>query len=365
MDNKSCKKVANKYFCEKCDYNTSRKSSYDKHLLTAFHNMDNKSCKKVANKYFCEKCDYNTSRKSSYDNHLLTAFHNMDNKSCKVAEKVANEHYKCNCGKVYKYNTGLYKHKTQCLKSNITGNIDISTAAQLINTANNITFVMDIIKENQDFKSLVMEQMKENHVQQKETKELMNKMVEMTQQQLIHPNNTTINHTTNHNNNQTFNLNLFLNETCKNAMNIREFIENIKITFEELLAIGNTGFVNGLSDIFVKRLRDLEIEKRPIHCTDSKRETIYFKENDEWSKDDKENKKLKGVIEKVEYKNVTALREWCNENPDSKTNNTPNNLLRDKIYLETLQGDNRTRDKIIKNISKEIMVHRNNGELLP
>jgi hypothetical protein len=169
------------------------------------------------------------------------------------------------------------------------------------------------------------------------------------------PSNTTIN---NNNNNQTFNLNLFLNETCKDAMNIHEFIENIKITFEELLTIGNTGFVNGLSDIFVKRLKDLDITKRPIHCTDAKRETIYFKEDDTWNKDDKDNKRLKSAIEKVEYKNVAALRQWCLENPDSKINNSANNLLRDKIYLETLQGDERTRDKIIKNISKEITIDK-------
>jgi hypothetical protein len=103
-------------------------------------------------------------------------------------------------------------------------------------------------------------------------------------------------------------------------------------------------------------LKDLDITKRPIHCTDAKRETIYFKEDDTWNKDDKDNKRLKSVIEKVEYKNVAALRQWCLENPDSKINNSPNNLLRDKIYLETLQGDERTRDKIIKNIVKEVIV---------
>jgi hypothetical protein len=110
----------------------------------------------------------------------------------------------------------------------------------------------------------------------------------------------------------------------------------------------------------VKRLRDLDVEKRPIHCTDSKRDTIYLKENDIWEKDDKENKKLKNIIEKVEYKNVAALHSWCNQNPDSKVNNTPQNLLRDKIYFQTLQGDETTRDKIIRNISKEVVIHREN-----
>ena len=235
----------------------------------------------------------------------------------------------------------ILKNAVRILKKNIVNdNLIIDT-----------NIVIDLVKQNKELQNFLIQQSNDH---QKEHKELMNKMVEITQQQMTIPNSTTINN----NNNQTFNLNLFLNETCKDAMNIHEFIENIKITFEELLTIGNTGFVNGLSDIFVKRLRDLEIEKRPIHCTDSKRETIYFKENNEWSKDDKENKKLKGIIEKVEYKNVAALHNWCNENPDSKTNNTPNNLLRDKIYLQTLQGDDKTRDRIIKNISKEVIVEK-------
>jgi len=141
-------------------------------------------------------------------------------------------------------------------------------------------------------------------------------------------------------------------------MNLQEFIDNICITFQDLLKIGNDGFVTGVSDIFIKELRDLDVNKRPIHCTDSKRETIYLKENDAWNKHDRDNKKLKDVIEKIEYKNVAALHQWCQDNPDSKINNSSNNLLRDKIYLQTLQGDETTREKIIKNISKEVIIEK-------
>jgi hypothetical protein len=207
--------------------------------------------------------------------------------------------------------------------------------------------MLDIINENREFKSLLIEQLKEN-------KELMNKLIEVSS----HP--TTINNNNNNttNNNQKFNLNFFLNETCKDAMSIEEFINNIRITVEDLFTIGDAGFVNGVSDIFVKQLRDLDVSKRPIHCTDSKRDTIYLKENTAWNKDNQEKSKLKQIIERVEFKNVSALRDWCNDNPDSKINNTPNNLLRDKIYFQTLQGDDHTRDKIIKNISKEIMIDK-------
>ena len=195
------------------------------------------------------------------------------------------------------------------------------------------------------FKDLLNQQNK-NHT------DLINKLIEREPMN----NNSTFNNTTN--NNQKFNLNFFLNETCKDAMNIQEFIDNIRVSFDDLNKIGDAGFVNGLSDIFIRQLRDLDVEKRPIHCTDSKRDTIYLKENDIWEKDDKENKKLKNIIEKVEYKNVAALHSWCNQNPDSKVNNTPQNLLRDKIYFQTLQGDETTRDKIIRNISREVTVDK-------
>jgi len=196
--------------------------------------------------------------------------------------------------------------------------------------------------------------MEQANQQSKSKDELINKLIE---REPANNNINTINGNVT-NNNQKFNLNFFLNETCKDAMTIQEFLDSIRITFEDLLLIGNAGFVNGVSDILIKQLRDMDVSKRPIHCTDSKRDTIYLKENAAWNKDDKDKTKLKQILEKIEYRNVVALRDWCNENPDAKVNNTPNNLLKDKIYLQTLQGDDKTRDKIIKNISKEVMVDK-------
>jgi hypothetical protein len=217
---------------------------------------------------------------------------------------------------------------------------------------------MKLIQQNENLQNLLIQQSNEHKTmliqQSKENSVLVNKLIEREPGN----NNNTINGNVTNNNNNKFNLNFFLNETCKDAMNIKEFMENIRITFNNLLKIGNEGFVTGVSDIFIKELSDLDVSKRPIHCTDSKRETIYFKEEDVWNKDDKDKTRLKQLIEKVEYRNVAALRDWCNENPDAKVNNTPNNLLKDKIYFQTLQGDERTRDKIIKNMVKEIIVDK-------
>jgi len=356
-DKKIPQKIQN-YHCENCNYITQSIRGYNKHLLTAKHKIrinNDSAHPKNPSKLSCENCNYNTLSLKDYNKHILTAKHIRMTNLQKIPE-----FFVCDCGKEYKFRQGLFTHKQKCTydlrkKNDTTSNIESGLTTEII---------MDIIKDNKELRTLLVEQSKQSEKQffelQKENNNLLNKMAEITQTQLTIPstitNNNNNNNTTNNNNNQ-FNLNFFLNETCKDAMNIQEFVDNIKITFEELLTIGNSGFVNGVSDIFIKQLRDLEVTKRPIHCTDVKRETIYFKDEDIWNKD-KKNAKLKNIIEKVEYKNVAALHQWCNENPDSKINNSDYNLLRDKIYLQTLQGDEATREKILKNISKEIVIDK-------
>ena len=297
---------------------------------------------KTAKEYFCKICDFNTSKKSNYNSHLLTAKHKLLTSTNNVNKQAFVDFICSVCSKKYKSRVGLWSHKKKCISEkpeviNTPNHID---SQSLDNPLSNTALILNILQEN---------------------KEIMNKMVEITQNQVTIQQQSMINSNNNNvtnNNNQTFNLNLFLNETCKDAMSIQEFLQNIRITFEDLLTIGNSGFVNGVSDILIKQLNDLDVNKRPIHCTDSKRETMYLKENAEWNKDDKEKTKLKQVLEKLEYKNVVALRDWCNENPDARVNNTPNNLLKDKIYFQTLQGDDKTRDKIIRNISKHVVVDK-------
>ena len=334
-------------------------------------NEGDKSSRKILErKYNCTHCDYNTCKISNYSKHLLTAKHltatNGDNK---VAKSSLNN-FVCICGNIYKHRQGLNRHKNKCtyeenpapemvtpdpnskvdlLPDNLVVGIHMSPDQP--NNNINISMMIDIIKENQEIKNLLIEQNKQVIELHKENNILINKLVERE------PGNINSNNTTN-NINQKFNLNFFLNETCKDALNINEFLDNIQITFQDLMQIGDVGFVAGVSDIFIRQLHNLEISKRPLHCTDLKRETIYFKQDNMWNKDNTDNSKLKNIIEKIEYRNVVALRDWCNENPDAKVNNTDNNLLKDKIYLQTLQGDERTREKIIKNISKEIIIDK-------
>lgn len=355
--------------------------------------------------YECKPCHYVSCVKSNYLKHIQTAKHknmmdennDQNNLCCEI------------CSKHYKSRVGLWAHKKKCQnKEEIGGkepekinsnfkDLKQSDSQTKINKA-----IMNIVNENNDIKLLILEQLKRSEVQQKkseiqqqqmmdlqkenqelinkiveitqseqikkceinqqqqmidlqkENQELMNKMVEITQKQANTPVNVT-NNTTMHN---SFNLNIFLNEKCKDAMNIQEFVENLNISFQDLMHIGDEGFVTGLSDLLLSRLREMDVTKRPIHCTDLKRETMYIKENGTWDKDDRENTKLKGIIERVENKNYYCLWLWCQDNPDTKINNSNNNLLRDKIYYQTLQGDEKTRDKVIKNIAKYVVIDK-------
>jgi len=331
-------KVLNKYFCEKCDYSASQKCNYDKHILTAKHILNTE---KVLNKYFCEKCDYSASQKCNYDKHILTAKHKLDKNSINIIKQ-----FKCNCGKIYKYSQGLHKHKENCDYDKIKNKILDSSS------------VFEIIKQNNEFKELLIQQNKQIQEQNKQIQEnnkehflLINKFIEREPTNVI---NTT------NNNNQSFNLNVFLNETCKDAMNIKEFIDNLNPTLDDLENVGEKGFVKGISEIILKSLRGMEVNKRPIHCTDIKREIVYLKEDDKWNKDDTNNSKMKELIRKVENKNFCNICEWQNNHPDTRILDSPDymkqNLLIDKS-CEAVNNEDRVRGKVLKELLKEIHVN--------
>jgi len=218
---------------------------------------------KSSKKFICNKCNYNTVRESQFERHLLTAKHQ---KLTKLTEKVpkSSKKFVCEyCEKQYKSRVGLWKHKQLCseLPSEYPNVIDNKVHTQTHNTDT----IIELIKQNQEFKELILEQNKQ--------------LVELSQKP------TTTNNTIN-NNHQKFNLNFFLNEQCKDAINMSDFLENMELDMEDLRETGRLGYVEGISRILVNKLRELDTYKRPLHCTDLKRETLYIKENDEWSKED-------------------------------------------------------------------------------
>ena len=306
--------------------------------------------------YLCKTCNYNTSKKNDYEKHIITAKHKLLTSSNDFVSK-----YPCDrCDKKYNSRVGLWSHKKKCINK-----INIIETDKVPNDFNK-GFIINIIKENQEIKNLLIEQnkqvlelQKQQNKQvlelQKENTTLMNKMIEFRQTptQII---NTTTNNTTN----QSFNLNVFLNETCKDAMNVKEFLENLNPTLDDLENVGEKGFVKGISDIILKSLREMEINKRPIHCTDIKREVVYLKEDDTWNKDDKENTKMKELIRIVENKNFNNVFEWQRNHPDVMILDSPDYIKRDKLIersCEAVNNEDRVRGKVLKELVKEIHIN--------
>jgi hypothetical protein len=269
---------------------------------------------------------------------------------------------------------GIWRHKNNCKTIKI---LTVNNIENFKNSISDSLSVFEIIKQNNEFKELLVQQSKYIHEQYKEQfekiqeqhKEQIVQIQEQNKEQFLLINKfierepTQIINTTNNNNNttnQTFNLNVFLNETCKDAMNVKEFLENLNPTLDDLENVGEKGFVKGISEIILKSLREMDINKRPIHCTDIKREIVYLKENDKWNKDDKDNSKMKELIRIVENKNFNNVFEWQINHPDVMILDSPDYMKRN-ILIETsceaVDKEDRVRGKVLKELLKEIHVN--------
>jgi len=313
----------------------------------------------------CNICHYYTSSNKDYIKHIATRKHQIREKSNKIEPnrtenpEKSQSGYNCEiCNKSYLSRSGLWNHKKKCsqqfsentLLENSLTETDIANPSILIN----------ILKDNQEFKSLLIEQHKIQLEQQKENRELQNKLLEMAKNQ----NQTVTNTNTNCNNtNNQFNLNFFLNETCKDAINMVEFVKSIQLHLEDLEETARVGYVEGVSRIFVKALNDMEVNKRPIHCTDIKRETVYVKNNDNWEKDNPEKKNLKNAVDYIANKNMQQINDWKEENPSWQDIKSEESQVLNKLYMTTMGGgteeeDKKYMNKIIKNILHEVVVEK-------
>jgi hypothetical protein len=304
----------------------------------------------LSSDYYCKCCDYSTSKKSNFDNHKLSAKHKKStivNVSNGEISKISSKYACKNCNKVYKDNSGLWRHSKKCIKK------DNDDSEQ---------YEMEEEKGNSDFKMLAelfKQQMNEN----KELKEL---LLEQNKQiiELSKEKNTIINNnTTNNTNNNQFNLQFFLNEQCKDALNLGDFVEQITLQLSDLDMIGRVGYVEGMSKIFLRNLKALDVFKRPIHCSDLKRETLYIKDKDSWEKENGENIKITRAIKEVEHKNIKQIPKWREENPTAEDTETKKHMEYQNILLEamggsTMEDDAKKREKIIRNIAKEVVIEK-------
>ena len=267
---------------------------------------------KSSDNFACVFCNYNTSRKSQYDRHLTTDKHQNAINETKVKQE-CSEKFQCLCGLVCKSRTTLWRHKKQCKET-----------------------IIQVHKDNTADKELIMMLVKQN-----------SELLEVIKNG---SHNTTNSHNTN-SLNKTFNLQFFLNETCKDAMNIMDFVDSIKLQLTDLEKVGQLGYVEGISNIITTNLKALDVTQRPIHCTDKKRETLYVKDEDKWEKENEEKKKIRKAIKKVANKNIMLLQKFKEVHPDCTQSASKFSDQYNKIIIESMDTDKENENKIINNIT--------------
>jgi hypothetical protein len=299
---------------------------------------------KTAETFYCEACDFTCSKTSNWTAHVSTRKHKMViNGNLKTAE----QKLQCLCGKIFCFPSGLSRHRKGCVDFVSSEKTDICDAPQsaLMNTE----IISEILKQNNEFKTLLLEQ--QNKIMEQNTK-----IMEMAKPTNVITHNTT--------NNTQFNLNVFLNETCKDALNMMEFVNNLKLEIKDLENVGHNGYIEGITNIIMKNLNTIEVSKRPIHCTDLKRETMYIKDDDKWNKDNAEKSKLKKLIGRVADRNLLQLQQWREMNPECLNPEHQKYDFCIDMYRNALGGygeeeQNKFDDKIIRNVAKHVLVDKN------
>ena len=300
--------------------------------------------------FFCENCEFITNNKKDYCRHTSTRKHlkrvKMVTNGTKNPKKTHDddflntEQFVCICGNKYKFRTGLSRHKNIC-------NFLLIQTKEVEPVNHAITNHNSTID-----KELILNVIQQNHDLQKEMFEFMK-------------NNTSISNSnnTNYSYHKTFNLQLFLNETCKNAMNIMDFVDSLQLQISDLEKVGRLGFVEGISDIIIKKLKTLDVSERPVHCSDSKRETVYVKDENKWEKENAENEKMRKAIKRVANKNIQLIPEWKEKYPDCIYSDSKKSDQYNHIIIEAMGGDynldrKELENKIIKKITKEVMIEK-------
>jgi hypothetical protein len=415
------KLISNIYFCNYCNLDFNNYENYEIHINNCNQNEKNfinKSKKNFPNnedednnKYYCSLCNYNALNKSKLERHLTTLKH-MKNSTLK---KIENNNLKlnCDCGNSYKDRSGLWKHKKICeilvpknFNKEINEDIEIdeieneylnildennlenyNNDREIIKNLNlnecKDELILMLIKQNAEILKIQQNQInQQNHIIELYKNQSLSNLTNYIPnnniqnnniQNLNTKNNNSIpynniisnnNNNYNNSNNKTFNLQFFLNETCKNAMNISDFVDSIKLQLSDLINVGEEGYIKGISKIIIKNLNALDITERPIHCTDKKREVLYVKDQGKWEKEDDEKNKLKKVIKNISFKNMRLLPQFREKFPEYKDSESLISDQYNKLVLEAMGGkgdnNNEKEDKIIKNILKATTINKDN-----
>ena len=300
---------------------------------------------KTHTNFVCELCDFKCCKRSDWNRHINTLKHLNANKMLENANIFTPKNadtltFICKkCNKDFKHSSSLSRHKNKCQqpkkeKQEIINEIEITPE-----------LIINVLQQNKELQQIIIEQNKT--------------IIELSKNGTINNSNNTTN---NNSHNKTFNLQFFLNETCKDAMNIMDFVDSIKLQLSDLENVGKIGYVEGISNIIIKNLKSLDESKRPVHCTDTKREVMYVKDEDKWEKENEEKYKIRKAIKHVAHKNSKMLSEFRMKNPDCLKSTSKFSDKYNKLVFEAMggKGDNEweKEDKIIKNITKEVSIEK-------
>ena len=308
-------------------------------------------------KYICHSCDFNTCNKTLFNRHLLTAKHKNVLNSDAVGDAKNTLPFSCDiCNRGFNTRNGKWSHMRKCSNTNnITGENKLTVHTKITPQMEAIDMVNVILKENTDFKKMMFEEFRQMMLEQNKT------ILELASKQQT--NSTQINNNTQINK-QKFNLNFFLNETCKDAMNITDFVNSLQIQFSDLEKVGELGYAEGISRIFMKGLKALDVCKRPIHCTDLKREIVHIKNNNQW---EKEISLLQKAIKIITNNNINKITDWKNAHPGCTDGENKLNDKYCKILYESMgpideEQEQKDFSKIIRNIAKCTVIDKAIGD---
>jgi len=333
--------------------------------------------------YSCEICDFITSNKKDYQRHVssvkhirraketadgqpmgkIGSFTQPDKPSQSQASRKQSSAlggagggggYKCdNCGQVYQSKSGIWKHSKKCNEMAQYGGGGGSSGGGGGGGGggDNVlkTMMFDMLKNNQDFQNKVIEMMCVNSATAATA------AAAAAHSEITNSNNF---NGTNYSHNKTFNLQFFLNEQCKDAMNISDFVSSITLKLSDLNDFGKMGYVEGISKIIIDNLRDTDIYKRPVHCSDAKRETLYVKDDNRWEREGPENEKMMNAVRVVEHKNISLINEWAKNNPRCEDSSTIENTKYLNLSRAVLDGDDQNIAKVIKRVTKEVVIDK-------
>jgi hypothetical protein len=312
----------------------------------------------LAKTHTCFICDYSCCKKSDLEKHFLTEKHkqklestNTQQLSTKTLNQLAKPYCCCLCDKIFSDRSGLWRHNKKKHQPEKTQNIILSVT-DLDNENKQQQLIEFLLKENAEFKQLMVKQYEQSVEQNKV-------MLELAKNSAGHHNTNNTNNT----NNNHFNLNFFLNETCKNAMNITDFVSQLKVEISDLEETGRLGFAEGISRIFINGLKQIELDNRPLHCTDSKREVVYIKDKNEWNKETENKPLLLKAIKQVAHKNIGQIMEWTKLYPEYNDSSSKQSDKYLKIVSEAMSGGSieeseKNYSKILKNIAKHTIVDK-------